>query len=137
MLCSDCMLLSSMEQRSPLAFSSPSLRPAAGFDAPAVHSSPLSPSSRHLGSLPSQHLVVNLHFPAMNLWSFSSITTRHSGSLRHQLGCISLDAVHLMYLMFTLRLSSQLPEAVFVLSYQTQKEVIVKVMIKIFRFCVA
>lgn len=73
-----------------------------------------------LGSLPRQHLVVNPGIPFMNLWSFSLITTPHSGSLRRQLGCISLDGVHLMYLMFTLRLSSQPPDTVFVLTYQTQ-----------------
>lgn len=70
------------------------------------------PSSR-LGCLPGQHLDMNPRFLSANHRSFSLITSRRSDSLRGQLGCISLGAVHLMFKMFMPCLSCRWPGPVF------------------------
>lgn len=71
------------------------------------------------GSLPRQHLDMNPCFLSVNPWSFWLITTQHSSFLCRQLGHISLDAVHLMSLMFMPHLSLWLTDTFF-LYYHAQ-----------------
>lgn len=87
------------------------------------------PLSLDSGSCPRQHVVVDPCFPFINLWSFSLITTRHSAVLCCQLGCISLDTVHSMYLMFMLLLSMHLPGTGCVIIPDEDLEAVVKVVI--------
>lgn len=101
MLWLNCLLLfPSIERCSALAlpYNLPVSQPAVSFDVPAVHSLPLS--------------VLQAAWQLSKAASFCEPLPLYPGTFGHscslllntgcQLGCISLDAVYLMYLMFTL-----------------------------------